>query len=60
MKLSDMIVELGKLAEGDELNEFDASFIRSVVERTGNGRVPAALMEGEADRVEELHRKHLA
>lgn len=56
--LSDMIVELGELAEGDELNEFDRSFVESVVERTSNGRVPSALMKGEADRVEMLYGKH--
>jgi len=58
MKLTDMICELGELAEDGDLNEFDRAFIESVVERTGNGIAPVSLQEGEADRVERLYREH--
>ena len=57
MKLTAMIAELGELAEDGDLNEFDRAFVVSVVERTGNGKAPAALQEGEADQVEKLYRE---
>ena len=58
MKLTDMIIVLGEIAEDGVMNEFDRAFIDSVVERTGNGIAPVSLQEGEADRVERIYREN--
>ena len=58
MALSAKIQELGDALEnGNDLDEFDRSFLESVVERTCNGNHVAALKVGEADRVEAMHRR---
>lgn len=52
--MHNIIQSLSELDE-DGLDEFDRSFLESVVERTGNGKAPGVLAEVELTRLERMY-----
>lgn len=55
-----MVKKVAGLADTKDVSDWENQFIKSVVEKTGDGRDTSMLTEKQVDVLEQLHDKHFA